>query len=192
MGSSTFLRMVALGSRLYCWKTKPTFSLRMAARSAAERFSACRPSSAEVAPVGTSRQPRMAISVLLPDPEGPIRATNSPRSTSRSMPHRAWTALPLLPYVLIRPRVSMIFMTASVVLVVLLDLLAGHVLERHLIAGAQAGHDLDPLERRDAGVDRDRLEVVLPVLGEPHELAAAVETLARLLDLLGIELRLQA
>ncbi len=38
--------------------------------------------------VGTSRRPRMLSSVLLPEPEGPTSATNSPASMRRSMPRR--------------------------------------------------------------------------------------------------------
>ena len=41
--------------------------------------------------VGRSRQPRMCISVDLPDPDGPVTATNSPVSTSRSAPRSART-----------------------------------------------------------------------------------------------------
>ena len=44
----------------------------------------------------------------------------------------------------------------------------------------EAREDLDPLERRDAGLHRDGVEVVLPVLREPDELAAAREPLLRL------------
>ncbi len=44
----------------------------------------------------------------------------------------------------------------------------------------EAGQDLHPLQGGDAALNRDRLEVVLPVLGQPDELAAALEGLARL------------
>ena len=41
--------------------------------------------------VGRSRQPRMASSVVLPDPEGPMIATNSPSRMTRSTDRSAWT-----------------------------------------------------------------------------------------------------
>src|SRR5262249_61352277 len=65
------------------------------------------PSSAWVPAVGLSRQPRIAISVDLPEPDGPISATNSPRSTVRSIPRNAWTAAPLEPKTFVRPWVLM-------------------------------------------------------------------------------------
>ena len=73
----------------------------------------------------------IAISVDLPEPDGPIRATNSPRCTSRSMPRSACTAVPLEPNTLVRPRVWMIERS---VVIVLLDLLLGGVLEGDLLA----------------------------------------------------------
>ena len=48
------------------------------------------------------------MSVDLPEPDGPISATNSPRSTVMSMPRRAWTAAPLEPKTFVRPWVLMI------------------------------------------------------------------------------------
>ena len=125
-------------------------------------------------PVGESRQPMIAISVDLPEPDGPTSATNSPRSTVRSMPRRACTAVPLEPKTLVRPRVSMI---ARSVVVVLLDLLLRRVLERDLLGPLEAGADLDALEGRDAGLDGDDVVVVLPVVREPDVLAAAVQPL---------------
>ena len=53
------------------------------------------------------------MSVDLPEPDGPIRAMNSPRATVRSMPRSAWTATPLVPYVFVRPFVSMMGFMAS-------------------------------------------------------------------------------
>src|SRR6516162_2323773 len=117
----------------------------------------------------------MAMSVDLPEPDGPIRATNSPRPTARSMPRSAWTAVPLLPKTFVRLWVSMMFM--ALVVVVLLDLLLGRVLEGNFLARVQARQDLDPLERRDAGLHGHYLEVVLPVVGEPDELGPAREPL---------------
>src|SRR6185369_5533056 len=134
----------------------------------------------------------MAMSVLLPEPEGPMSATNSPACTSRSMPRSACTALPLLPKTFVRPRVVMMEAACIlVVLVVLLDLLAGHVLERDLLAGGEAGDDLDALQGGDPRLHRHRLEVVLPVLGQPDELAASVQGLLGLGQVLGGEAALQ-
>src|SRR5579864_198982 len=99
----------------------------------------------------------MAISVDLPEPEGPTSATNSPSATVRSMPRRACTALPLLPNTLVSWWVSMMGgmarrlarcggpgapgaaapvkgLESSVVLVVLLDLLARRVLQADLLS----------------------------------------------------------
>src|SRR6478672_3256648 len=97
----------AFGSRLYCWKMKPIFSLRMRASSRPDSPSTRSPSSEYVPEVGVSRQPRIDISVDLPDPDGPMSARNSPRSTARSIPRRAWTATPLDPYVFVSACVSM-------------------------------------------------------------------------------------
>ena len=78
------------GSRLNCWKTKPIRRLRTSARSSSAMLAdvlagqvvACRS-------VGTSRQPMMCISVDLPEPDGPMIATYSPRRTSRLTPRSA-------------------------------------------------------------------------------------------------------
>src|SRR5439155_24821568 len=47
----------------------------------------------------------MFISVLLPDPEGPMMATNSPRRTSRSAPRRACTVVSPSSYTFVTPRI---------------------------------------------------------------------------------------
>src|SRR5262245_27297858 len=120
------------------------------------------PSRSYVPEVGESRQPMIAMSVDLPDPDGPIRATNSPRWTVRSMPRRACTAAPLAPNTLVRPWVRMI---ARSVVIVFLDLLLRRVLERDPLGALEAGEDLDPFQGGDAGGDGDDLVVVLPVVG---------------------------
>ncbi len=43
--------------------------------------------------LGTSRQPRMFISVDLPEPEAPMIATKSPRSTVSETPRSATTSI---------------------------------------------------------------------------------------------------
>ena len=45
-------------------------------------------------PLGESTPPRMFISVLLPDPEGPITAIHSPLSTANETPFKAATEAP--------------------------------------------------------------------------------------------------
>ena len=60
--------------------------LRIAASWSDFSFDTSRPSRKYWPDVGLSRQPRMFMVVDLPDPDGPIMATNSPFSTTRSMP----------------------------------------------------------------------------------------------------------
>src|SRR5258706_2514918 len=145
----------------------------------------------------------IAIRVDLPEPDGPIRATNSPRWTVRSMPRNACTAVPLEPNTLVRPRVWMIARSVaghrrfappsgvtrsrsscstSLVVIVLLDLLLRRVLEGDSLSALEAGEDLDALEGGDARGDGHDVVVVLPVVGEPDELAPAAEALLGVLD----------
>src|SRR5688572_7891532 len=55
---------------------------------------------------GVSRQPIRFISVDLPDPDGPMIATYSPRSISIDTPRRAWISSEPMTYVFQRSRVS--------------------------------------------------------------------------------------
>src|SRR5690606_15194991 len=48
--------------------------------------------------VGVSRHPRMFISVDLPDPDGPIRATNSPFLICRETDFKAWMVFAPITY----------------------------------------------------------------------------------------------
>ena len=130
------------------------------------------PSMAYVPAVGESRQPMIAMSVDFPEPEGPTRATNSPRRTVRSIPRSACTVMPFEPKTFVRPRVSTI---ARSVVIVLLDLLLRRVLEGDLLVALEARDDLDALEGRDAGLDRDDVVEILPVVREPDVLAAPVQ-----------------
>ena len=59
---------------------------RTIARWSAESVDTSSPSSQYWPDVGRSRQPRMFMSVLLPEPEAPIRATSSPRATFSEIP----------------------------------------------------------------------------------------------------------
>src|SRR5664279_2686136 len=162
----------------------------MRASAAPDRPSTFVPSIAYEPFVGESRQPMIAMSVDLPEPEGPTRATNSPAETVRSMPQSACTAMPFDPKTFVNPCVSMIGRMS--VVVVLLDLLLRRVLERDLLATLEARQDLDALERRDAGGDGDGLVVVLPVVREPHVLATPVEPLLGRGEKLRLEIALEA
>ena len=71
------------GSRLYDWKTKPIVRLRSRASAVVVELRDRRAGEAVAPAVGRSRQPMMFIIVLLPDPDGPTIATNSPWPTSR-------------------------------------------------------------------------------------------------------------
>src|SRR4051794_28015917 len=56
---------------------------------------------------GRSRQPMMCMNVDLPDPDGPVTATNSPRYTSSDAPRSARTSTSPTWYVLVRSRTEM-------------------------------------------------------------------------------------
>ncbi len=92
-GSSTFLMADVRGNRLNVWNTKPTYLHRMSAsalslsRDTSWRFRKYSPA------VGRSRQPITFMKVDLPEPEGPMIATNSPGSTFTSTPCNAWTTV---------------------------------------------------------------------------------------------------
>ena len=87
-------RRSAYGSRLNCWNTKPMWRLRTSASwSSSSRRTSCAGEAVARRRSGTSRQPRMCIRVDLPDPDGPMMATNSPcvdRAATR--PRRASTS----------------------------------------------------------------------------------------------------
>ena len=68
------------------WKTNPILRLRTSARPSFESREISAPSSQYSPEVGLSRHPSMFISVLLPDPDAPVSATISPRSTVRFIP----------------------------------------------------------------------------------------------------------
>ena len=71
------------GSRLKPWNTKPISRLRTRASSRFDQRRDVAPVRAGSCPhVGRSRQPRRCMNVDLPEPDGPVSATNSPGSTS--------------------------------------------------------------------------------------------------------------
>ena len=77
------------GSRLNCWNTKPIRRLRMSARSISSSSPTSSPARRYEPRLSVSRQPRMFISVDLPEPDGPMTATYSPGSIRRSTPRSA-------------------------------------------------------------------------------------------------------
>jgi len=80
---------VARGSRLNVWKTNPISSLRMRASSLSFIWLTCFSLSRYEPLVGVSRQPIRFINVDLPEPDGPMMATYSPRSIRIETPRRA-------------------------------------------------------------------------------------------------------
>jgi hypothetical protein len=87
-GSSTFRSAVIAGRRLYIWKTNPTWRARHAVSFPSERLEIVTPSTAIVPEVGRSSPPIRFRRVDFPDPDGPIRARNSPWATVRASPSR--------------------------------------------------------------------------------------------------------
>ena len=92
-----FSSAVSVASRLKLWKMKPILSRR----SCVSFFSLSRvistPSMLTRPPVGWSRPARMCMSVLLPEPDGPMMAVSRPSVMSMSTPARACTAASPLP-----------------------------------------------------------------------------------------------
>src|SRR4030067_713715 len=89
-GSSTFWKAVRTGIRLYIWKTKPTWRARQAVSLPADRRVISSPATVMLPEVGRSSPPIRLRRVVLPEPLGPMKATNSPLSTSRFKPWRTW------------------------------------------------------------------------------------------------------
>jgi len=82
--SMTFCSTVLCANRLNDWNTMPTSARRPA--SSAPSTGTARPSISTLPPSGDSSRLMHRHSVDLPDPEGPMTTTTSPRPTSRSMP----------------------------------------------------------------------------------------------------------
>ncbi len=85
-------RTVRVGNRLNRWKTKPIFCRRTAVRAKSPAAETSTPSTTMRPDVGRARPPRRCRSVDLPQPEGPMIATNSPFWTWMSTPRRACTS----------------------------------------------------------------------------------------------------
>ncbi len=105
-GKVTFFSTDARGNSSNVWKTKPIRRQRMKANADCGSRDTSSPSRRYWPEVGRSRQPRMCISVLFPEPDGPMRATYSPRRMVRLTPFRArMTSLPTR-YTLVTSRTS--------------------------------------------------------------------------------------
>jgi hypothetical protein len=90
-GSSTFSVAVNTGMRLKAWKMKPIDEARWRVRRASDSSLMASPLTTTL-PLSMSSSPeRQLRRVVLPDPEGPITATNWPAGTDRSMPFSAST-----------------------------------------------------------------------------------------------------
>src|SRR3990172_9092659 len=85
-GSSTFWKAVSTGIRLYIWNTNPTWRARQAVSLRPDMWVISSPATVMLPALGTSSPPSRLRSVVLPEPEGPMKATNSPLSTSRFRP----------------------------------------------------------------------------------------------------------
>src|SRR5262249_6866462 len=100
-GYSTFSYAVSTGMRLNVWKTNPSLRARRSARRPADSVATGSPSIWTSPDVGVSRQPMRFSSVVLPLPDGPAIARNSPRSTVRETPASAVTVVLPRRYVLV-------------------------------------------------------------------------------------------
>ena len=86
--------MEKVSRRLKSWNTNPSRARRKAARSRSRMAERGFPSSTTSPAVGRSRAARIFSRVVLPDPDSPMMATNSPASTVKSTSVRAWTWFP--------------------------------------------------------------------------------------------------
>ena len=82
-GRPTFSRQVSVGSRLKNWKMKPILSRRTRVSSSSERPASDSPSMRTSPEVGRSSPPTRLRSVDLPEPDGPMIETISPRGIVR-------------------------------------------------------------------------------------------------------------
>ena len=90
-GSSTFSVALNTGIRLKAWNTKPMAWARCLVRRASLMAMMSSPLTSTEPPSMSSSPERQLSSVVLPEPDGPMTARNSPRSTTRSMPRKAST-----------------------------------------------------------------------------------------------------
>src|SRR5262245_8322305 len=98
-GSRTFCSTLSAGSRLNCWKTKPTRWRRNLVSCVSLPLIGV-PATNTLPSVGSSSPAASWRSVLLPEPDGPITAVNVPGRTVRLTPSSAVTGLSAVPYTL--------------------------------------------------------------------------------------------
>ena len=79
------------------WNTKPIRLRRSLVRSFSARRVRSTPSIQTLPDVSVSRPARQCISVLLPEPEGPMIAVNWPAAKSTVTPARACTSVSPVP-----------------------------------------------------------------------------------------------
>jgi superfamily II DNA or RNA helicase len=94
MGSITFSSTVSVGRSWKNWKTSPMCSARKPASSDSESAPSEAPATCTVPDVGLSMPASRLSSVVLPLPDRPTTATNSPCSMSRSSPSMATCSRP--------------------------------------------------------------------------------------------------
>ncbi len=105
-GRATFSSTVMPSSRLKNWKTRPTWLRRIRASSSSVRPVTSSPATV-ISPSSAISSPATRFSsVDLPQPEGPIRATNSPAPTVRFTPRNARTGAFSASNVLRTPRTA--------------------------------------------------------------------------------------
>jgi hypothetical protein len=98
---------VRLAIRLCPWNTNPRYESRRPGRADSRLSAISSPSSFTLPLEGESTQPKIDSNVVLPEPLGPARNTNSPGSTKKSMPRRTRVAVSPEPKVLVTARASM-------------------------------------------------------------------------------------
>ncbi len=93
IGRVMFSHAVSVGNRLNAWKTKPIRSRRSRVRCLSLRAVISLSPIQTCPPEAVSRPAMQCISVDLPDPDGPMIATNSPRATDTSTASSATTRI---------------------------------------------------------------------------------------------------
>ena len=105
-GSRMFSLALRVGRRLKAWNTKPSLSRRTAVNCLSPMPARSCPAMSTDPEVGESNPARQCSRVDLPDPDGPIMATNWPRPTLRLTPPRATTRASPDPYTRTTSRAS--------------------------------------------------------------------------------------
>ena len=92
-----FSSAVSIGSRLKNWKTKPMCCRRSFVSCVSPSLAISVPLIQTSPAVGRSSPASMCMSVDLPDPDGPMTATSSPRATESETERTASTTASPLP-----------------------------------------------------------------------------------------------